>query len=181
MDSDTAKPDDRRASLRKRTLRYVMIGYFFVVLAVCAVSAVQVVEQALFREPESKLESADVKRFECAEGIRLLDDAIDRARKTVHRSALDETQAMKKYREALEPIWSHRAVIERACMGDAQGELAVRALIRLGYAEEHAVRSDAMELSRLRKRTEQLVQAVARPAQTGADVDVRGVGGVGSP
>lgn len=176
MDPDTAQPDDRRTSLRKRTRRYMMIGYFFVVLAVCGISAVQVVKQVFFTKPEL----ADAKQLECGEGIRLLDDAIDRARKTVHRSALNETQAVRKYRDALEPTWSHRFAIERACMGDVQREQAVRALIRLGHAEEHAVRSDAAELARLRKRTEQLVQRVAAPAQTGADVDERDVGGVKS-
>lgn len=124
-----------------------MVAYFLLIVLVCVVSGVQVGSQALFRHGAGARES----HIACDDGIRMLDDAIERARQAVHRSALAESEAVAAYRAALEPAWSRRHEVEAACAGDSQRRKAVRAVVALGFAEEHAVRRDATELASFRE------------------------------
>ena len=55
-----------------------------------------------------------------------------------------EDKALEQFRRALEPEWSSRDAIARSCRGSAVDERALDAIERLRYAEEHAVRREAV-------------------------------------
>lgn len=110
---------------------------------------------------------------ECVAGIRSLVTAIDRARSRVDGSNQRESDAVARYRKALQPEWSKRGAVRRACRGDPARLRTLDAVVHLGFAEEHLVRRNAVELAPFRRRAAELIRdnLPARPAPGAVPVD----------
>jgi hypothetical protein len=99
---------------------------------------------------------------ECRPGLRALIDGVRRARSAAAAETGDERAALARFRSALEPEWTWRSALESSCAADAQARRALGEIDRLRYAEEHAVRYEAMDLARLRRRLQALELRLVR-------------------
>lgn len=146
--------------VQKKGRRAIMIAYFVVVVIISTICTIEIVIQAI----SSQGGRATDAHVECVEGVRSLAAAVDRARSKVDGTNRVEADAVAKYRAALEPEWSHRGAVRRACRGDRQRLDALDAVVHLGFAEEHAVRRNAVELAPFRRRASELLNAHIPPA-----------------
>ena len=71
--------------------------------------------------------------------------------------APSEEAALRRYRQAVGPVWRHRDSVARQCRSDPELSRALDAIERLRYSEEHNVRSQAAELGPLRRRVRHIV------------------------
>jgi hypothetical protein len=153
------RPDRQERKARRKGRRGVMIGYFVLVVVVIGICTVQVTIQAVGRLGGTPSDAP----VDCAQGIRSLVTAIERARSAAAASHEGESEAVALFRSSLEPEWARRGDIERACKGDPARLEALDAVIHLGFAEEHAVRRDAVELSEIRSKAADLVHRHVPP------------------
>lgn len=107
-------------------------------------------------------------KLSCAEGTRELLEAVKRARERAAAQSHGERAALADFRSALEPQWHFAATIRKKCKSsqDKTSYAAYRAVELLRYAEERAVRYEAIDLSRLRQRAPQLVGALTSTSAT---------------
>lgn len=131
-----------------------MIAYFVVVVVVITICTAEISIQA-FSRLGGKSTDAEVG---CVDGIRSLVAAVDRARSGVDGSNRKEADAVNRYRSALQPEWSRRGAVRRACKGDVGRLETLDAVVHLGFAEEHAVRRNAVELAPFRRRASELLE-----------------------
>lgn len=98
----------------------------------------------------------------CGEGTRQLLASVERARERAAAQAHGERAALADFRTALEPEWAVSATIRNKCKASMNPSAiaAYRAVELLRYAEERAVRYEAIDLSRLRQRAPRLVSAL---------------------
>lgn len=134
---------------------------FVVALGVAAVS--QVGGQVFCVEPPPEPPPFTT----CDEGLQQLLAAVERGRRAADWSVADggdtdEEAALSRYRAAVVPIWRHRDAVAAMCTGERRA--ALDAVERLRYSEEHGVRSQAGELTALRRRVRKLVgQGASEP------------------
>ena len=95
---------------------------------------------------------------ECRAGTRDLLTAVRRASLAAAAESGDERAALGRVRAALEPEWSTRASLDSVCKGDRQAQAALAEIDALRYAEEHAVRYEAVGLAPQRRRVQALYQ-----------------------
>lgn len=95
---------------------------------------------------------------ECRGGTRDLLTAVRRASLAAAAESGDERAAMDRFRAALEPEWSRRASLDSLCRSDAKARAALAEIDALRYAEEHAVRYEAVGLAPQRRRVQALYQ-----------------------
>ncbi len=88
----------------------------------------------------------------CHEGLGGLLDAVERARAHAANESGGERAALAGFRDTLEPEWGRLATVRTLCQGDLPALKALRTIELLRYAEERAVRYEALDLSRLRQR-----------------------------
>lgn len=102
----------------------------------------------------------------CRAGVRQLLTSVDRARGQAAARIEGERASLRAFRRALEPEWSQAAAIEADCrrQRDRDALTAFRQVELLRYAEERAVRYEALDLSLLRKRAPALVGSL-QPAR----------------
>jgi hypothetical protein len=100
--------------------------------------------------------------FDCSAGTVALIDAIDTAR-TAAAAEPDEQAALAKFRGALASTWKYRPALTRACAPNREALRHLRAVDRLRYAEEHAVRYAAVDLAQRRDEVKRLMNTL-RPA-----------------
>ncbi|HQB44047.1 MAG TPA: hypothetical protein PLV85_10605 [Polyangiaceae bacterium] len=154
------RQDRQERNARKKGRRGVMIGYFVFVVVVIAVCTVQITTQAVGRLGGISSSTP----IDCDRGIESLMAAVERARSAAATSHETETKAVALFRASLEPEWSRRGDIERACAGQPDRLEALDAVIHLGFAEEHAVRRHAIELSDIRRKAASLLRRPASPS-----------------
>jgi hypothetical protein len=58
---------------------------------------------------------------------------------------------MQRFREALLPEWSARGGLGVRCQGDREATMALGEVDRLRYAEEHALRYEALDVAGRRR------------------------------
>lgn len=100
----------------------------------------------------------------CAAGTLLLIEAIEKGR----LAAADqpgEQAALAKFRGALNPAWAYRPALGQACSSDPEALARLRAVDRLRYAEEHAVRYAAVDLAQRRHEVKRLVPTLRQSAE----------------
>ncbi|MCU0692158.1 MAG: hypothetical protein MUF54_12230 [Polyangiaceae bacterium] len=136
----------------------MMIAYFAFVVLVSLVCTVEISLQA-FESPTGTSHPTT-----CREGILSLMAAIDRARQHSEEPVATENGAVQRFRQAREPAWSRRDAVLAACRGDEQMTEAFDAVVHLGFAEEHGVRREAIELGPFRLRARKLVQTYVEPS-----------------
>jgi hypothetical protein len=93
-----------------------------------------------------------------------LDLAIRRARQAAAAEIQGERPALKRFRTALEPEWRSREATAQACRGDSAAVAALSDLDALRYAEEHAVRYEAVALAKQRRRSDAIRRELTAPA-----------------
>jgi hypothetical protein len=141
------------ADIVKRRGRRAGIALFasFVALAT-AVWTYQVLFQVFSTEPSPP-------GFACGPATVRLALAVKRARAAAASSgASSEREALERFRKALEPEWNQRKAMDAACDADPQARAALSDVDALRYAEEHAVRYEAMGLGPERLRVQSLLE-----------------------
>jgi hypothetical protein len=86
----------------------------------------------------------------CSAGTLELVDAIEAAR-VASADQVEEHAALARFRGALASAWAHRPALEQSCAGNPEAIRRLRAVDRLRYAEEHAVRYGAVDLAKRRQ------------------------------
>ncbi len=137
---------------RRKGRKAIMVVYFAFSVLVIAVCTIEVSVQACARVTRT-----DDVPVECNSGVLSLMGAVERATKTASTSTLSEREAVESYRQSLEPEWSRRGDIRRACQGQPKLEETLDAVLRLGWGEEQSVRRDSLETTELRRRARELV------------------------
>lgn len=141
-----ADPSIRPNAIRRG--RAIGIALFAaLVTTFTAVCAVQIIWQAW--HPAGALPAG-----ECRTGIRQLISAIHRAREAASRVTGGEQEELTQFRAALEPEWSTRPSLTDRCAGDTEALAALGEVDRLRYAEEHALRYEALDVANRRRRVE---------------------------
>jgi hypothetical protein len=121
-----------------------VVGLLFVALS--TLCTVQIVKAVWF--PEYRAVEAP-----CRSAVLGLVAAVQRARERAAAEGPEgERAALIRFRSALEPEWSKLAGVRRACREDDKALRALRTVELLRYAEERAVRYEALGLSPLRQR-----------------------------
>lgn len=95
---------------------------------------------------------------ECRGGTRDLLTAVRRASRAAAAESGNERAALATFRAALEPEWSRRASLDTLCRTDPKARAALAEIDALRYAEEHAVRYEAVGLAPQRRRVQALYQ-----------------------
>ncbi|HEY4106785.1 MAG TPA: hypothetical protein VGM44_22950 [Polyangiaceae bacterium] len=93
---------------------------------------------------------------ECRPGLRGLIVAVRRARLAAAAVSGDERAALGRFRSALEPEWDSRVSLDSACAKDDKAHSALAEIDALRYAEEHAVRYEAVGLAPQRRKVQAL-------------------------
>jgi hypothetical protein len=137
------------ARRRGRTLGAAALGLLVTTFTV--VCSIQIIQQA-WQEPEAEAAVA------CRPGIMNLITAVRRARSAAANGTGGEREAMKRFREALLPEWSLRPGLARRCAGDPEATRALGAVDRLRYAEEHALRYEALDVAGRRRDVEAIAE-----------------------
>lgn len=95
---------------------------------------------------------------ECRDGVTGLIRAVHRAREAAARSSGGERSALEMFRRTLEPEWSLRADLSGKCAKDATLTGALPKIDRLRYAEEHALRYEALDVASRRREVDAIEQ-----------------------
>lgn len=136
---------DPRVSSAERTGRRVSLGlYLGLVTVFTLICSVEVILQAWAHPPLP--EPVDC-RARAQSLIKGLENAKARA-----RSGDNEQTSMELFRGGLGPDWELKNSLQQACAKDPLAARLIRELDQLRYAEEHAVRYEARELTRRRQR-----------------------------
>ncbi len=115
------------------------------------VCSIQIIQQA-WRPPAS---GAVV---DCRPGIEGLIAAVRRARTAAANGTGGEREAIQRFREALLPEWAARGGLEARCQGDPEATHALGEVDRLRYAEEHALRYEALDVAGRRRAVAAIAQ-----------------------
>jgi hypothetical protein len=150
--------DDGSARARKLGRRIGIVFYAALVAAFTVVCSVQICLQVW----APRVEPAP---FDCSAGMLALVEAIDVARAAA-ASEPDEQAALDKFRGALAPTWRYRPALGRTCAPSSEALQNLRAVDRLRYAEEHAVRYAAVDLAQRRHEVQRLMMTLRQSSQT---------------
>jgi hypothetical protein len=147
------------AERRGRAAGYLALG--LLVSAFTAFCTVEIITQA-WAEP------ANPPNVSCRDGLRGLLTALDRARAVAGREGHDTRDAVFSFRAALAPQWDHHESVRRRCATSQVTEKAYRQIAQLRFAEEHAVRYQASDLSEHRRRVNKMKNALGlHPPEVG--------------
>jgi hypothetical protein len=97
---------------------------------------------------------------ECHAGTRKLLLAVRRARMAAASESGNERAALGRFRASLEPEWSTRTSLDAVCRSDPRAQAALTEIDALRYAEEHAVRYEAVGLAPQRRRVQALYETL---------------------
>jgi hypothetical protein len=92
--------------------------------------------------------------LDCRQGVVELEGALRRARRAAAQEPTGERAALDSFRRALAPEWQSRETLSGNCRSDPAALKALSELDALRYAEEHAVRYEAVALAKQRRRAE---------------------------
>jgi len=102
--------------------------------------------------------------FDCSAGTLALVEAVDAARAAAADEP-DEQAALAKFRGALASTWKYRPALTRSCSQSSEALRHLQAVDRLRYAEEHAVRYAAVDLSERRHEVKRLVTSLKQSSR----------------
>lgn len=157
MDSSSSLPPGRRRGSPGQKAGLILVGVLSVALTGAA--SVQIIRASLF-PPDTP------SSVSCEAGVLSLYNAVLRARHLASEQSAGERAALDKFRQALEPEWSETAGIRSRCRSDHNTKAleALRRVELLRYAEESAVRYEALGLAGLRRKTPAALQAFSPPS-----------------
>lgn len=139
-----------------RVAGLVVVGALSVYLA--GVSTWRIFQTTLFVDPGQS-------EYTCREGTKALYESVERARTRTASLAKPEREALAIFRRELEPTWKQVHAVRAACAKDQDRKAlkTLRSVTLLRYAEERAVRYQAIDLTRWRKQAPQEVLALTAP------------------
>lgn len=143
-------PEKPKLSPARRTGRRIGIVVFALLISSAVAAWTIQILLAVFAPPVQAVAK------ECRSGTQDLLVAVRRASLAAASETGDERAALAKFRAALEPEWSTRASLTELCRSDAKAKLALNEIDALRYAEEHAVRYEAVGLAPQRRRVQAL-------------------------
>jgi hypothetical protein len=153
-----ATKSDRRGT--RIGQRVGILLFALVMTSFTLVCSIQIIQQAWSTESAGPAPA-------CREGLRGLANAVQRARSLAAQTR-GERAALERFRSALTPEWGTRGAMEASCKDDKKARRMLRELDQLRYAEEHAVRYEAGDLSGRRRRVQSLMQELGvLPAPSG--------------
>jgi len=149
--------EERRTETRAERLgrRIALVVFALLVSGITLTWTAQIVRQTFF--PTGTAASSA-----CRPGVLSLIEAVRRARHAADAETGGERAAVARFRASLAPEWDAREALGAACRGDAMGERALREVDRLRYAEEHATRYEAVDLTRRRREVATLEKQLAQ-------------------
>jgi hypothetical protein len=150
------RPPDPLARLRRRGRRAGLVIFGLLVAAVTAWWSGQILQQVFAPTAAAEIPS-------CRTGLLDLLAGVNRAREAAAAEVTGEKAALEAFRQALEPSWKTRPGLDVACLGDGTALQALREIDDLRYAEEHAVRYEAVRLARQRKRARAIAEQFGAP------------------
>lgn len=150
--------EDRQARLRKLGRRLGIVVFALIVATFTAASSVQIILQVW--SPEKAPAPAS-----CHAGLGELLAALRRARDAAASEARGERAALERFRAALLPAWESRAEVDELCRTDRAASRALSQLTALRYAEEHAVRYEAVALAEQRRRVDAITRELLGPSR----------------
>lgn len=152
-ESETTPPQGR--SLARR-IGLVCVSLVSVYLA--GASTYRIFQETLFPE-------VTATNHTCRSGTRALFEAVEGARALAAKSTQPERVALREFRQQLAPVWSHAPSVRARCQEDRDEHAleALRIVELLRYAEERAVRYNAIDLTKWRVRAPELVGALNGP------------------
>lgn len=143
-----------------------LFGVGLLAIALAATCTVQIVLAVWFPDRSAQ-------GLSCRAAVLDLAAAVDRARE---RAAVEgpqgERAALAVFRQSLEPEWTLLGSVRASCRDDDHALRALRTVELLRYAEERAVRYEALDLAPLRQRALTLRRELgqsypSRPPTTG--------------
>jgi hypothetical protein len=141
---------------RRRLGRRLGIGAFALLVAsFTAICSVEIILQVWAPSPGPAPAS-------CRAGISDLFSALRRARAAAAQEPNGERAALTQFRQALLPEWDSRAALDAVCRSDAEASRALSIVTALRYAEEHAVRYEAVALAEPRRQMDALARSLLR-------------------
>lgn len=144
--TDARPPSPRGPRVGVAGVYYAIVGAFIVF------ALASVVRQIWFRADGA------LPTENCRAGLLGLVHAVERARAAAGTSPNDdEAIALHRFRGALVPEWQSYEAIAATCGRQTAWAGPLDLIQRLRYAEERATRRDAVELSPLRRRVDELV------------------------
>jgi hypothetical protein len=131
--------------------RRVGIGLFSLIVAgATAIWTYQVLFQVFSTDPSPP-------GLACGPATVGLARAVQRARAAAAAEGGGERAALERFRTALEPEWNQRKALDDVC-GEPKARAALGEVDALRYAEEHAVRYEALGLGPERLRVQSLIR-----------------------
>lgn len=149
--------DARSARVRQLGRTLGIAFYALVVAGFTVVCSVQI----CFQVWAPKIAPAP---FGCSAGTLALIEAVEAARVAAENEP-SEQAALAKFRLALSPAWQYRPSLTKACAPDREALRRLRAVDRLRYAEEHAVRYAAVDLAQRRHEVKRLIPTLRQSAE----------------
>jgi hypothetical protein len=146
--------EESRLARARRTGRRAGIAVFTLIVVIATASWTYQILRAVFAPPVVTVAA------ECKTGTRGLLVAVRRARVAAASESGDERAALSRFRTALEPEWDSRASLESVCRSDTKTRAALAEIDALRYAEEHAVRYEAVGLAPQRRRVQALYETL---------------------
>lgn len=137
-------PPDPLEPARRTGRRVALVLFGAAVIGITLSWTVQIIRQVWF--PPLTEET-----LACRPGVLALITSLRRARLAADAESGGDRVAVTRFRAALRPEWDRRADLTRSCTGDPAALRALREIDRLRYAEEHATRYEAVDLTRRRR------------------------------
>jgi hypothetical protein len=139
--------------VRRNGRRVGIVVFAIIVVSATAIWTTEIL-LAVFKPPVVAIAA------ECNAGTRQLLLAVRRARMAAAAESGDERAALARFRAALEPEWSTRVSLDSVCRSDTKAQAALTEIDALRYAEEHAVRYEAVGLAPQRRRVQALYETL---------------------
>jgi hypothetical protein len=146
--------EEPRLVRARRTGRRFGIAVFSLLVVYATASWTYQILRAVFDPPVITVAT------ECRAGVRALLVAVRRARLAGAAESGDEQAALGRFRAALEPEWDSRPSLDSVCHADEKTRVVLAEIDALRYAEEHAVRYEAMGLAPQRRRVQALSETL---------------------
>jgi hypothetical protein len=153
------KAADPKELVRRRGRRAGIAVFGVIVAGVTAWWTSQIILQVWPRPSES-----EASAVECRPALRDLLASVSTARAVAAQETESEQASLEAFRNSLAGAWKKRPLLDRACAGDARAQVMLREIDELRYAEEHAVRYEAVRLSPERKRATAIAEELGGAA-----------------
>jgi len=148
---------EARARWARAGRRLGLLVFAVIVAGATAIWTGQILQQVFWP-------TAGTPMGDCRTAVLALDQAIRRARAAAAEESHGERPALARFRDALGPEWQNRDGVTLLCQGDPSAIAALSDLDALRYAEEHAVRYEAVALAKQRRRSDAIRRELTAPA-----------------